>query len=195
MTQIKLVLALLFVGIGCLSFGIYVYLQTKTTPILNQTEAKAEQPQPKPPPKILKVEMLRFRSVGWNEYGPAYNEGDSPHLFMRATGSIVYNVAISQTIMIGNEAEVSAKLSSELKNTTSTDIAFSSDVTLFVNGKEQSTQNVMPDDSSGAFYRWKVPVSVFIPNKVNEITFMVNKNAFYKNGIVFYSPIQVKFEE
>jgi hypothetical protein len=195
MNQVKLVLVLLIVGIGCLAFGVYVYLHPKSTPILNQTEARTEEPKPKQPPKILKLEMLRFRSYSWDEYGPGYDEGNPQHLYMRATGSITYNVAIAQTIMIGNEAEVSGKLSSELNNTTSSDIAFSSDITLLVNGKEQSTQNVIPDDGKGVFYSWKVPVGAFIPNKVNEITFLVKKTAFYKNGIVFYSPIQVKFEE
>ena len=138
--------------------------------------------------------MLPWAKGRFDIEGPDEDSKHTPnHVYMRRVGYITYTLPIGKSLLHANEAEISARLSSELQATTSNDIVFSSDITLLVNEFEQTTQNVIPDDAHGKPYTWKVSTTAFKPDVVNEITFRVKKDTFYKNGLCIYSPIQVRF--
>lgn len=147
------------------------------------------------PTRALSIPMMGWKAATWNEYGPAIDSvQNGDYVFARAVGSISYNFAVGASVLTGSQAEISAKVSSELNHTTSTDLVFSSDVTVLVNGIEQSTQNIVPDDTIGKLCTWRVSVAAFKPDTVNELTFSVKKEAFYKNGLCIYGPIEIRFD-
>ena len=175
------VYALLIVGLVCIGIGFY---QLFSKGVLHNAE------------QIVFVPFTEPASAAWDEYGPGY---DGPSLsqatqfWMRKTGIITYSVPIGNTLLQGDNIEISVTLSSELEKTTSSNILFSSDVILIVNGVEQPPRNVIPDDAQGKRYTWNVLSKLFMPNQQNSIAFAVKNNAFYKNGLCIYSPIELRF--
>jgi hypothetical protein len=181
----KLTILILLVGLAILGIGVYPYIKPQ------EQFVEAHRPQPDKY-RSIQIPKGNYSKAKWDNYGPGF-DGES-HIWMSRAGSISYTLAIGKTLLIGDVVEVSVKTSSELRDK-STDMTFSSDVTLFVNGVEQSTLNVIPDNGVGQDQTWKVPKDVFKPDEQNEITFVVKKEAFYKNGICFYSPIELKFKQ
>lgn len=188
-----LIVILLLVGLAILGIGIYPYIKPSIQTPGHTVEAQPEQAKS----KSIFIGKERYIRAKWDKaYGhDADDIRNAKEVWMSRAGSITYNAPVGQTLLTGDTVEISAKVSSELENVTSNDVAFSSDVTLFINGVEQSTKNVIPDNGIGEVCTWKVPSSAFKRNEVNEVTFAVKANAFYKNGIVFYSPIELKFKQ
>ena len=181
----KVPYAILIVGLCSLGLGIYSYIRPSNSQAT--LEAKTD------PIKILTIPLFPHSSTKWDEYGPGEETAPPAHIYARAVGSISFTIAIPEAIKVSKDAELTARLSSELKMTKSNDKAFSSDITLLVNDNEYETKNVIPDNISGAIYTWKIPSSAFVGDKINTITFMVKPNASYKNGLAIYGPMELKF--
>lgn len=182
MTPRRIMLSVLLAGLVALGIGVYPYIKY----------FKID-----PARKLLSIPFTPWFEANWDEYGPGLelNVNRNPsYIWMRKAGYITYTVAVGKTVLQGKEAILTAKLSSELEKITSNDIDFSSDVTLYVNDNEIATQNVIPDNGVGIDYIWRVPSTAFLGNEINKITFRVKQDAFYKNGLCIYGPIQIRFE-
>jgi hypothetical protein len=126
----------------------------------------------------------------WSEYGPAYEANPvivasgatHAHVFGRSVGSFAYEF-IRPTV-IAQGAELSARLSSEFPYYSAPADGYS-DVSLFVNNVFLGTQRVLPDNGSGAIYRWP-----FDPSRLrtgtNRIDFVVSGSQAYVNGLCIY---------
>jgi hypothetical protein len=160
-------------------------LSANSSPSINSVASK---------PINISIPYDKWSDASWNEYNPNVDpswSGHAGHAFMRAKGTISYVFTIGR--VEGGRATVSAKLSSELlkvgPNNPVVDSAYASDVTLLVNGIEQDTKRVIPDNGIGIDYMWTIPVSVLRSGE-NKISFMV-KNNNLANGLCIYSPIQI----
>jgi hypothetical protein len=145
-------------------------------------------------PINVSIPYDKWSDASWNEYNPNVDPswpGHPGHVFMRAKGTISYVFIVNQAG--GRRATVSARLSSELlrvgPDNPATDSAYASDVTLLVNGLEQDTKRVIPDNGIGTEYVWTIPISA-LKSGENKISFMVKNNKL-ANGLCIYSPIQI----
>jgi hypothetical protein len=181
-----------FLGAFLFAFAVFSYV--------NRTPQKKEESTLQPEPsRTLFITMDKWSHSFWDKqqaelslHRPADSQHPD-HVYMSNVGSISYNVAVGPSLLDSKEAHVTAKLSSELPNTTSDDLAFSTDITLLVNGQDQGTKNVLPDNGFGYIYSWSVSPRAFKGGEINEITFMVRNNAYYKRGLCIYGSIQVAF--
>jgi hypothetical protein len=145
-------------------------------------------------PINISIPYDKWSDASWNEYNPNVDPSwpsHPGHAFMRAKGTISYVFIVNQ--IGGGRATISAKLSSELlkvgPDNPVTDSAYASDVTLLVNGIEQDTKRVIPDNGIGMEYVWTISISALRSGE-NKISFMV-KNNNLANGLCIYSPIQI----
>jgi len=148
---------------------------------------------------IFELSPLDYITSQWDEYGPGLQNNWSPdqseELWGRKVGYISYAFIIPKIQPAVKEFEITALLSSELKNITASRSAtqYSSDVTLLINDTEIGTKNIIPDNGQGENYSWIIPASQIKKGK-NILTFRVKENAQHKNGLVIYTrqPIQLR---
>jgi serine/threonine protein kinase len=150
-----------------------------------EINSKADNPSP------INIPLDKYTSANWSEGGPEIDimNDRPPYLWAAGAGHITFQPSLPET---KKSLVITAHLSSELNNRTSTNSSDSSDVILVVNGQEQGMQNVIPDNLIGIEYQWVVPNDALQAGK-NEITFKVGKGR-YKNGLAIYRPIQLRFQ-
>ncbi len=199
--NVKTLLAIL-IGIGLVLIALGVYIALKPVPIppnQNTPTSQATPPTQSISPtgqsyrQSIALPYRNYSASDWDEYGVGFDP-DPRYIciYMRKVGYITYTFPLTE--IKASTMIVSTRLSSELRNTTSSESQFSSDVTLSVNGVEQQTQNVMPDDVVGQDYTWQVSTNLLKPNADNSITLSVKRGARNQNGIAIYSPIQITIQ-
>jgi hypothetical protein len=140
---------------------------------------------------VYSVQSSMYTDASWSEYGPHIEGSDPEHpskVRMRSNGWITYRFDLSG--VSGSVALVTARLSSELKNRISLNPTDGSDVVLLVNGEEQPSISVVPDDDKGRDYTWVVPISLF-QQETTKVGFQIKGGK--TNGLTIYSSIQLRF--
>lgn len=192
-----LVPLLLIVGLACLAVGIYliVYQNNQSSATPNSSNSSIVQSSSS---SSITIPLNSYSAAEWDEYGVGTDNPSNPlNVYMRSSGYVAYPFTVSN--VAGGNASVSVKLSSELglklEGTVNGNPQYSSDVTLYINDREQATQNIMADDKVGRLYTWTVPTSSFKENQSNSLTFRIKKTAQHRNGITIHSPITIQFQE
>lgn len=122
-----------------------------------------------------------FTDASWDGKGPKFERKPYIHLWMSRIGQIDYSISLPKA----GKAVITARLSSEMADSFSTNPQDASDVILYVNGKQYETKRVIPDNGKGQNYQWQVQVK----EGTNEISFAVREGL--KNGLVIYQPIKI----
>ncbi|MFD1150107.1 hypothetical protein [Saccharothrix hoggarensis] len=127
----------------------------------------------------------------WQPDGPGYeSRRDLPetegvthaHAYGNSVGSFVYRVTLGE--FEGGQVELSARLSADTQYQTDSEDQ-RTDVTVIVNGTRLPSRRVMPDDGSGAHYRWRFDASALRRGE-NTIEFAVERGAEFANGLAIY---------
>ncbi len=143
--------------------------------------------------QVLKIDPSTFDSAssGWDQYGPSY-EGNPviadfgathTHAYGYAVGQLTYHFSLSDVAAV-TTTEISARLSSEFPGYSAPPDGYS-DVTLILNGKTYESKRVIPDNGSGRTYTWQIR-SADLRQGDNTVSFAVDANASYRNGLCIY---------
>ena len=135
------------------------------------------------------LDVANFSDADWEYFG-FYDGGGSFEHQYGGKGAGYYEYRFRGLEQDPKEFVVRARLSAE-SNTKGLPEE-KSDVTLSVNGFEIGTQVVVPDDSHGQVYEWRLKDRQVIrslqlkPGEQNTLRFSVKSLAKHQNGIVLY---------
>ncbi len=141
---------------------------------------------------LIEIDPSQYdeRASQWSDSGPAY-EGNfdigqagatHTHAYGAGTGMLTYQFNVNAA-GIGS-ADVIARLSSEFPGYAGPADGLS-DVTVFINGNRGGSWRVISDNGSGQVYSLRLPGNFLRPGQ-NTVSFTVESNAQYRNGICIY---------
>jgi hypothetical protein len=143
------------------------------------------------------LDVANFSDADWEYFG-FYDGGGSFEHQYGGKGAGYYEYHFRGLDQDPKEFLVRARLSAE-SNTKGLPEE-KSEVTLSVNGVEIGTQLVIPDDSHGQVYEWRLKDRQKIrslqlqPNEQNTLRFAVKGQAQHRNGIVLYGAALLFFD-
>jgi hypothetical protein len=150
---------------------------------------------PTPDPRRQVLDVSNFSDADWEYFG-FYDGGDTFEHQYGGKGSGYYEYRFRGLDQPPSSFVVRARMSAESNSVGAPEEK--SEVTLSVNGVEVGTQIVVPDDTQGQVYEWKVDDPGRIkdlnlkPGHQNILRFAVKDEARFRNGICLYGAALTK---
>lgn len=144
---------------------------------------------PAPDPRRQVLDVANFSDAHWEYFG-FYDGGTTFEHQYGGKGAGYYDYRFRGLDQPPTSFVVRARLSAESNSLGLPDEK--SEVTLLVNGVEVGTQTVVPDDTVGQVYEWKLDDPEQIqalnlkPGDQNVLRFAVKDKARFRNGICLY---------
>jgi hypothetical protein len=150
---------------------------------------------PAPDPRKQVLDVANFSDANWEYFG-FYDGGTTFEHQYGGKGAGYYEYRFRGLDQSPSSFVVRARLSAESNSVGKPEEM--SEVTLQVNGVEVGTQTVVPDDTVGRVYEWKVENPADIeklnlkPGDQNVLRFAVKDKAQFRNGICLYGAALAK---
>jgi hypothetical protein len=144
---------------------------------------------PAPDPRKQVLDVANFSDANWEYFG-FYDGGTTFEHQYGGKGAGYYDYRFRGLDQSPTSFVVRARMSAESNSLGLPDEK--SEVTLLVNGVEVGTQTVVPDDTVGRIYEWKIDDPQKIqslnlkPGDKNILRFAVKDKARFRNGICLY---------
>lgn len=144
---------------------------------------------PPPDPRRQVLDVANFSDANWEYFG-FYDGGTTFEHQYGGKGAGYYDYRFRGLDQPPSSFVVRARMSAESNTVGKPEEK--SEVTLFVNGVEIGTQTVVPDDTEGQVYEWKVDDPARLqslnlkPGEQNILRFAVKDKAHFRNGICLY---------
>ncbi|RIH80589.1 hypothetical protein Mterra_03489 [Calidithermus terrae] len=146
---------------------------------------------PPPLPAAVEIDPSAFAGGWWDRYGPTYDSNPAladhgvshTHLYGNDAGYVEYAFTLDRPPGTAL-ATLRARLSSNFPGW-SGPADGESDVTVYLNGKEQGTRRVMADNGSGGEYRFALAPADFVAGR-NVLRLEVKSGSAKKNGLAIY---------